>query len=115
MQSVIKENVQEVLVQYGKAILIVALLCLLFIGRAHASDSTGISDLDTQATAFQQGVKVFAKWGGILLVVITGVIIGTGKAQGQVANYLAYAAIALGCILAAWGWFANSFSSGFVF
>lgn len=115
MENTNKIQINDIFIQYGKAILIVALLFLLFISRAHASDSTGISDLDTQATAFQQGVKVFAKWGGILLVVITGVVIGTGKAQGQVATFLAYAAIALGCILAAWGWFANSFSSGFAF
>lgn len=106
---------QKQIQQWLKAFFYVGVIFFAFAGSAFASDSTGISDLDTQATAFQQGIKVFAKWGGILLVVGTGAVIGFGKAQGQVATYLCYAAIALGLILAAWGWFANSFSQGFAF
>lgn len=97
------------------SVLIVALLCLLFIGNAYASDSTGIPDLDTQASAFQKGIQVFAKWGGILIIIMAALIIGTGKAQGQVASNIAYVAIAIGMILAAWGWFSNSFTHGFIF
>lgn len=108
------QHQKDEMFQWLKAILLVAALTL-FMGAAHAADSTGVADLDKQATAFQSGVKMVAKWGGILLVVLTGILIGTGKAQGQTATYLAYAGIAIGLVIAAWGWFSNNFTEGFVF
>ena len=100
-------------IQWMKAIFFV--LCVAGAQLAFATDSTGISDLDTQATAFQSGVKVFAKWGGILAMSVTGALIGFGKAQGQVATYICYALLGIGFIGAGWGWFGNSFSQGFAF
>ena len=106
---------QSKLNQWAKAIFYVAVIFFAFAGSAFASDTTGVPDLDTQATAFKSGIGYFAKYGGILLVVITGALVGFGKAQGQTAHYIAAAAIALGLITAAWGWFGNSFAYGFVF
>ena len=110
-----ENNTKQNCIQWGKAIIIVAVLFGVFTGSAFASDTTGIPDLNTQATAFMTGIQFFAKWGGILLICITALLIGFGKAQGQVAHYLASAAIAIGLLTAAWGWFGTSFSHGFVF
>ena len=85
------------------------------LNHVFATDSTGVSQLDTQATAFQTAVRVFAKWGGILMIVIAGVMFGSGKAQGQSAHLLCGIVLAIGLIMGAWGWFANNFSYGFAF
>ena len=113
--NIIKQH-QEVLLQYLKAIIFIGILLLCFIASAHASDSTGIDELDTKSTMFQQGVKVFAKWGGILAVVISALLIGFGKAQGQTAQLLAGTVICCGLGLAGWGWYSSgSFANGFAF
>lgn len=105
---------QEQLVQWAKAILFVGILmCLMSL--AYATDSTGVADLDKQATAFQSGIKTFAKWGGICMIVVTGVIFGSGKAQGQTAQLLTGVVLAIGLIMGAWGWFSSNFSYGFAF
>lgn len=97
----------------------VKLLCFIgsifLLNNVFATDSTGVSQLDTQATAFQTGVRVFAKWGGILMIVIAGVIFGSGKAQGQSGHLLFGIVLAIGLIMGAWGWFSNNFSYGFSF
>lgn len=94
-------------------------LCFLgsifLLNNVFATDSTGVSQLDTQASAFQTGVRVFAKWGGILMIVIAGVIFGSGKAQGQSGHLLFGIVLAIGLIMGAWGWFSNNFSYGFAF
>ena len=95
-----------------KALLYVGLLMSLMM-LAHATDSTGISQLDDPATKFQKGVQVFAKWGGILMIVIAGIVLGSGQAQGQTAKVLFGVVLAVGCIMGAWGWFSNNFSYGF--
>ena len=87
----------------------------MFAGAVFASDTTGISDLDTQATAFKTAIMYLAKYGGIALIVIMGLMVGFGKAQGQTATLLCSGAIAIGLISAAWGWFGESFAHGFVF
>jgi hypothetical protein len=97
----------------------VKLLCffgsIFFINTVFATDSTGISQLDTQATAFETGVRVFAKWGGIVMIVIAGVLFGSGKAQGQSGHLLFGIVLAIGLIMGAWGWFSDNFSYGFSF
>jgi|GEM_PF-2847267 len=101
--------------QWLKAIALCALLMILMFGIAHATDSSGIQELDDQSTKFQNGVKVFAKWGGILMIVIGGVVIGSGKAQGALANTIFGIVLAIGLIMGAWGWFSANFSQGFAF
>lgn len=95
------------------------LLCFIssmfLLNHVFATDSTGVSQLDTQATAFQTAIRVFAKWGGILMIVIAGVMFGSGKAQGQSAHLLFGIVLAIGLIMGAWGWFSNNFSYGFAF
>lgn len=108
-------NSKKEILQWTKAILFVAILFGIFSGSAFAADSTGIQDLDNQASKVQMGLQVFAKWGGIAMIVITGIIIGTGKAQGDTARLLCVLAIAVGLIVAAWGWFLTSFTNGFMF
>jgi hypothetical protein len=115
MENLNHVQISDRVQQYLKTAFFITLLFLCFIASAHATDSTGISDLDTQATAFQSGVKVFAKWGGILAMAVTGALIGFGKAQGQVATYICWALLGIGFIGAGWGWFGNSFSQGFAF
>lgn len=100
--------------QWAKAIFYCCLLST-FMMFAHATDATGIGDLDKQATAFQTGVRMFAKWGGILVIVVCGVVLASGKAEGQVAKLLFGAALGIGVIAAAWGWFNSNFSEGFAF
>ncbi len=94
-------------------------LCLIsstfLLNNVFATDSTGVAQLDTQATAFETGVRVFAKWGGILMIVIAGVIFGSGKAQGQSGHLLFGIVLAIGLIMGAWGWFSDNFSYGFAF
>jgi hypothetical protein len=58
---------------------------------------------------------MFAKWGGILMIVIGGVVIGSGKAQGALANTIFGIVLAIGLIMGAWGWFSANFSQGFAF
>lgn len=88
---------------------------IFVLNNVFATDSTGVSQLDTQATAFQTGIRVFAKWGGILMIVIAGVLFGSGKAQGQTGHLLFGIVLAIGLIMGAWGWFSNNFSYGFSF
>ena len=90
-------------------------LAVFFLNNVFATDSTGVSQLDSQASAFQTGIRVFAKWGGILMIVIAGVIFGSGKAQGQSGHLLFGIVLAIGLIMGAWGWFSNNFSYGFAF
>lgn len=91
------------------------ILAVFFLNNVFATDSTGVSQLDSQASAFQTGIRVFAKWGGILMIVIAGVIFGSGKAQGQSGHLLFGIVLAIGLIMGAWGWFSNNFSYGFAF
>jgi hypothetical protein len=98
-----------------KTIFWILILFGAFAGSAFASDSINIEELNKPAQSFINGIEFFAKWGGILLICITALMIGFGKAQGQVAHYLASAAIAIGLLSAAWGWFGTSFTHGFVF
>ncbi|MDQ5921628.1 MAG: hypothetical protein QG673_1687 [Pseudomonadota bacterium] len=115
MQNLINHRTKIIVMEYCKAFFFVAIIMLLFMGTAHAADSTGVADLDKQATAFEQGIKVFAKWGGILSVIVAGALIGFGKAQGQTATIICYSVLCIGFIGAAWGWFSTSFTEGFVF
>mgnify|MGYP003418310636 FL=1 len=101
--------------QWLKAIALCALLMILMFGVAHATDSSGITELDDQGSKFQNGIKMFAKWGGILMIVIGGVMIGSGKAQGALANTIFGIVLAIGLIMGAWGWFSANFSQGFAF
>lgn len=105
---------REELLQWGKALLWVALLMSLMM-LAHATDSTGVTDLDNKATNFQNGIKAFAKWGGILMIVIGGVVLASGQAQGQTAKVIFGIVLGAGAIMGAWGWFSNNFSYGFAF
>lgn len=104
----------EELKQWAKAFFWVAVL-MSFMMLAHAADSTGIKDLDSKSTQFQSGVKAFAKWGGILMIIIGGVVLASGKAQGQTATLLFQILLGVGCILGAWSWFSDSFTQGFAF
>lgn len=104
----------EELKQWAKAFFWVALLMSVMMF-AHAADSTGIKDLDSKATQFQSGVKSFAKWGGILMIVIGGVVLASGQAQGQTAKLLFGILLGVGCVLGAWSWFSDSFTQGFAF
>ena len=99
--------------QWLKAFLFVGLL--MFAQIAAASDTTGIDDLDTQGKTWQNSISYAAKYGGIGFAVIMALMIGFGKAQGQLATLLASGAIAIGLLSAAWGYFGNNFSHGFVF
>lgn len=107
---------KESIIGWAKAILIVSVLFGLFSASAFAADSVGISDLDSHGlSAFEQGIKAFAKWGGILMIIVTFIMIGSGYAQGQVAGKLLWAGLAVGGLFAAFGWFGNSFTYGFQF
>jgi hypothetical protein len=107
-------NNRALFIQWSKAVFYVMLL-MAFMMVAHATDQTGISQLDDSASKFQKGVQVFAKWGGILMIVIAGVVFGSGQAQGQTAKLLFGIVLAVGCIMGAWGWFSANFSYGFAF
>jgi magnesium-transporting ATPase (P-type) len=109
-----KEDHQYWLKVMMRAFLLLLIL-MMFTALAHATDSTGVSQLDTQATVFQKGVQMFAKWGGILAIVVGGFMLGSGKAQGQTAQVLFGLVAAIGIIMGAWGWFSNNFSYGFAF
>lgn len=95
------------------------LLCFMtstfLLNHVFATDSTGVQQLDTQATVFQTAVRVFAKWGGIVMIVIAGIMFGSGKAQGQSAHLLFGIVLAIGLIMGAWGWFSANFTYGFAF
>lgn len=105
---------REEMLQWAKALLMVMLLMSLMM-LAHATDSTGVTDLDNKATNFQNGIKAFAKWGGILMIVIGGVVLASGQAQGQTAKVIFGIVLGAGAIMGAWGWFSNNFSYGFAF
>lgn len=105
---------KEEIWQWTKALLLMGLLMGLMI-IAHATDSTGITDLDTKATQFQSGVKSFAKWGGIAMIVVGGVVLASGQAQGQTAKLLFGILLGVGCVMGAWSWFSDSFTYGFAF
>lgn len=96
-----------------KALLIVG--CLLGIRLAFASDVTGISDLNTQLDNGKSTLGAFARWGGITVIVTGALVIGSGRAKGEVANWLWGIAIMIGIICAAWGYFKTQFADGFVF
>lgn len=100
---------------FNKTKLLCFISSIFLLNHVFATDSTGVSQLDTQATAFQTAIRVFAKWGGILMIVIAGVMFGSGKAQGQSAHLLFGIVLAIGLIMGAWGWFSNNFSYGFAF
>lgn len=103
-----------VIKEWLKAFFWVALL-MAFMVAAHATDSTGVADLDQKSTNFQNGVKTFAKWGGILAIVIGGVLLAKGDAQGQTAKVIFGIVLGAGVIMGAWGWFSDNFSYGFAF
>ncbi|MBP9777767.1 MAG: hypothetical protein KBD25_01130 [Rickettsiaceae bacterium] len=100
-------------IQWLKAIILVS--GLLFAKLVLASDTTGIEDLNKQATAAEQMIEFIAKWGGIAMIVVTVLAIGFGKAKGEVAYVLCAVGISIGGLSAAWGWFGESFAHGFVF
>lgn len=108
-------SLKEEAKQWAKAFFWVAVLLIGFMAIAHATDSTGITDLDSKATQFQSGVKSFAKWGGILMIVVGGVVLASGQAQGQTAKLLFGILLGVGCIMGAWSWFSDKFTYGFAF
>lgn len=107
-------NRDVVIKQWLKAIFWVAVL-MCFMLLAHATDSTGVADLDQKGTNFQNGIKAFAKWGGILFIVVGGVVLASGQAQGGVAKLIFGIVLGAGVIMGAWGWFSDNFSYGFAF
>lgn len=107
-------NRDVVIKQWLKAIFWVAVI-MAFMMVAHATDSTGVADLDQKGTNLQNGIKAFAKWGGILAIVIGGVLLAKGDGQGQTAKIIFGLVLGAGVIVAAWGWFSDNFSYGFAF
>ncbi len=101
--------------RYCRTIILFAIFLISFVGTTNASDTTGIPDLDTQATAAEQMIEFVAKWGGIAMIVVVVLAIGFGKAKGEIAYALCAVGIAIGGLSAAWGWFGTSFAHGFVF
>ena len=101
--------------QYLRAILLIIILGIVLNDSVFAMDKTGVTGLDEQITTFEDGVKVFAKWGGILLIAIGGWMVGSGKAHGDMAGHLARACIGIGLVTAAWAWFGDSFANGLTF
>jgi len=98
--------------QWGKALLLVAsLMCTQL---AFATDTVDIPDLQTQASAVMSIIQFVAKWGGIFAIVVGVIAIGSGKAKGEMGTWMASLAIMIGGLGAAWGWFATSFTHGFV-
>lgn len=108
-------NLQAKLKNHTLCKLLVFFIIILFISNTYASDTTGIPDLDTQATAAEQMIEFVAKWGGIAMIVVVVLAIGFGKAKGEIAYALCAVGIAIGGLSAAWGWFGTSFAHGFVF
>lgn len=101
--------------QWLKAIGLCILLMVIMFGIAHATDASGITELDDQGSKLQNGIKMVAKWGGIAAIIGGGYMIGSGKAQGAMMQTIFGLAIAIGLIMAAWGWFSANFSQGFAF
>ncbi|MDQ5921828.1 MAG: hypothetical protein QG673_1887 [Pseudomonadota bacterium] len=115
----VSQNVKKLSKIYSHSITLIKLnflfIALLSFKFALASDTTGIPDLDTQATAAEQMIEFVAKWGGIAMIVVVVLAIGFGKAKGEIAYALCAVGIAIGGLSAAWGWFGTSFAHGFVF
>lgn len=86
------------------------LMCFKLV---YASDTVNIDGLNTVISSGQQMIKVFAKWGGLAMIVFTGVMIGMHKAKGEIAGVLTWAGLGCGLIIAAFGWWNTIFTSGF--
>lgn len=78
-----------------------------------AMDSTGISGLDTTISSGQSVLKVAAKWGGIGILVAAAILFGSGKAKGEALTWLFWLVLACGLIIAGFGWWTTTFTSGF--
>lgn len=94
---------------------------ILFIGlllcgyMVYASDTTGISEIDTPAGYGKNIIKMIAKWGGIAMIVTGAIMLGNGKLKGEAMSWLAGLICALGLIMAAFGWWDTNFTKGFAF
>lgn len=101
------------LMQWLKAVFFVGILLVAQL--SFAADSVGIPDLDKQATGATALIKFVAKWGGMAVVILSGILIASGKAKGETATVLASVAIGIGVIASAWAWYKDSVSgvSGF--
>ena len=112
MENTNNGQLKETLIQYGKAItLITVLMC---VNSVFATDSLGIQELQTQGDQVMNIIQFVAKWGGIFAIISAMILIGTGKAKGEMGTWLASLAIMIGGMAAAWGWFTTSFTKGFV-
>jgi hypothetical protein len=90
---------------------------LLYSFMAFASTTTGIQQIDHNATIAESILTVTAKWGGVGLLVAAGVMFGLGKMKGEALGFAFYLLIGLGLISAGFGWWAtgSGFGEGFSF
>lgn len=100
-------------IDWIKAIFFVS--CLTGAQLVFASDSVSITELNTSATDAKSVVNFIAKWGGMAVVIIVGIMIAMGKCKGEMATWLASIAIGVGVIAFAYGTYNTRVSEGFVF
>ena len=88
---------------------------LLYISIVNASDTTGISEVDSMLTTGKSIVQVAAKWGGIITVVGAALALGSGRLEGALAQTICKIFIVIGLLIAAFTFFGNKISWGFSF
>lgn len=89
------------------------LLLLIVSYFTYAVDATGIPEIDKPISQGQTILKLIAKWGGIAMIVLAGLMFGQGKLRGQALNYGVSLILGLGLVSAAFGWWDTNFTSGF--
>lgn len=99
--------------QWCKALAMVAgMLCVRV---AMASDTISMPELQTQASLAMQIINFVMKWGGLFCAITGILVIGSGKAKGEMGSWMATLLILAGGLAAAYSWFNGSnFGSGFV-
>ena len=78
-----------------------------------AQDMTSIAEIDDMLVNGQSMIKVAAKWGGILTVVGSAILLGRGRLEGALAQTICKILIVIGLLVAAFTYFGAKISWGF--
>ncbi len=90
------------------------LLLLLCNIEVYAADMSGIAGIDDMIVSGQRILMVAAKWGGITTIVCAALALGRGKLEGALAQTVCKILIVVGLLIAAFGFFKEKLSFGFM-
>ena len=93
----------------------VGLSLFLYASLVLAQDVSNISGVDDMLVAGQSLLKVAAKWGGIVTVVVSALALGSGRLEGALAQTICKILVVVGLLMAAMSFFGGKISWGFAF